>query len=334
MAMAVTDAAKIEDCHVCIRGNIHNRGPKAPRGFLQIIMPHAAPDGPLAIPARESGRRQLAGWLTSADNPLTARVMVNRIWHHVIGAGLVRTVDNFGSTGETPSHPELLDYLALRFMEEGWSVKKLIRAIMLSRLYQMESESGPHDAQARSVDPDNRLLWRMNRRRLDAEEIRDLMLVVGGNLDVTAGGSTLAKDNVRERDYTFADTRRSVYTPILRNRLHELFDVFDFADPNTCMGRRNVSTVATQALYLMNSPFVMDQARRSARRLLDMPLADEQFRVDHAYRLAAWAGCRALPGTQVSQLEFARRAAVAAKRNFEPGNDWCRRCSPASIFGM
>src|SRR5262249_31038326 len=122
MAMCVVDAARAEDCHVCIRGNTHNRGAKVPRGFLRA----AAVGKPLAIPAKESGRRQLAQWLSSADNPLTARVMVNRVWHHLFGAGLVRTVDNFGSTGEAPSHPELLDYLALRFVQEGWSVKKLI----------------------------------------------------------------------------------------------------------------------------------------------------------------------------------------------------------------
>src|SRR5262249_59299561 len=123
----------------------------------------------------ESGRRQLAQWLSSADNPLTARVMVNRVWHHLFGAGLVRTVDNFGSTGEAPSHPELLDYLALRFVQEGWSVKKLIREVILSRTYQLSSQVdswGSHRRLAEKVDPENRLLWRMNRRRLGAEAIR------------------------------------------------------------------------------------------------------------------------------------------------------------------
>jgi hypothetical protein len=168
----------------------------------------------------------------------------------------------------------------------GWSLKKLIREIMLSHVYQLGSEVGEADRAAATADPDNRLLWRMNRRRLDAEEIRDLMLVVAGNLDRTMGGSTLANSTVRERDWKFDDRRRGVYTPILRNRLHELFEVFDFADPNTCLGRRNVSTVATQALYLMNSPFVLDQARLAARRVLEAPLKDERSRVDFVYRLA------------------------------------------------
>ena len=212
--------------------------------------------------------------------------MANRIWYHLIGAGLVRTVDNFGHTGETPSHPELLDYLALSFRDtHGWSVKKLIREIMLSHAYQMRSEIGEDDKAAVAVDPDNRLLWHMNRRRLDAEEIRDLMLFAGGNLDRAMGGPTLAQTAIRERDYKFDDVRRSVYTPVLRNKLHELFEVFDFADPNTCLGRRNVSTVATQALYLMNSPFVMDQARLTARKVLDAPLKDDQARIDFSYRL-------------------------------------------------
>src|SRR5207249_10297364 len=134
------------------------------------------------------GRKELADWLVRPDNPLPARVMVNRIWHHLFGVGLVRSVDNFGATGETPSHPELLDHLATRFVEQGWSVKKLIREIMLSRAYQMGSEAAPADARrAAQVDPENRLLWHMSRRRLDAEALRDAMLHVSGTLDRSAG---------------------------------------------------------------------------------------------------------------------------------------------------
>ena len=281
MAMAVAEADKIEDCHVCIRGNFHNRGEKAPRGFLQVLSP---PELKSAIPAKESGRRQLAEWLASPRNPLTARVMVNRIWHHLFGAGLVRTVDNFGKTGEPPSHPELLDYLALRFIEEGWSVKKLIREIMLSRTYQMSSTASA--PMGRKLDPENRLLWHRNRCRLDAESLRDAMLAVSGSLDAAMAGPTIGKSTVIERDFKFTDTRRSVYTPIFRNKLLELFEVFDFADPNICMGRRNVSTVSTQALYLMNSSFVMDQASKAARALLAIPELSDSSRVDLAYRRA------------------------------------------------
>ncbi len=290
IAMAVSESEKVEDCHLCVRGNFHNRGPLVPRGFLQVMTaPGAtAPGGVLHIPARESGRRQLAAWLTSKDNPLTARVMANRIWHHLFGAGLVRTVDNFGATGEAPSHPELLDHLALRFVEQDWSVKKLIREIMLSRAWQMSSEPASPQVieRARKVDPENRLLWKANRRRLDAESIRDTILTVSGKLDRTAGGPSIRQGTAVERAYRFDDSRRSVYTPVFRNRLLELFEVFDFADPNVCNGRRNVSTVPTQALYLMNSPFVQEQARYAADRLLALPGLDDSRRLNRAYREA------------------------------------------------
>jgi hypothetical protein len=278
LAMTVEDAGKLADFCVCVRGNVHTPGETVKRGFLQV----ATIGTPPAIPAGESGRRQLAQWIASKDNPLTARVMANRVWHHLFGAGLVRTVDNFGSTGERPSHPELLDYLALRFVEQGWSVKKLIREIMLSRTYQLGSAANP---QAAAVDPDNRLVWRMNRRRLDAEAIRDTMLVVAGKLDRTLGGPTMKPGTKAERDYVFDDVRRSVYTPVFRNRLLELFEAFDFPDPNMVLGKRNVSTVSTQALFLMNSPFVMAQARAAVQKVLAWPGTDET-RLNTAYRSA------------------------------------------------
>jgi hypothetical protein len=279
VAMAVREADHIEDCAICIRGNIANRGAKVPRGFLQVASAGSSP----VLPARESGRRELAAWLASPDNPLTARVMVNRIWHHLFGAGLVRTVDNFGTAGERPSHPELLDYLALRFVQDGWSVKKMIRLLVLSRAYQMSSVGR---AGASAVDPENRLLSHMNRRRLDAECLHDAMLCVSGRLDRAVGGPTIKKGTTSEITYRFDDTRRGVYTPIFRNKLLELFEAFDFGDPNLVNGQRNVSTVATQALYLMNSPFVMEQAQHAAKALLAMPSLDEAGRVDRAYRLA------------------------------------------------
>jgi hypothetical protein len=276
MAMSVQDAEKIGDFHICIRGNVRGKGETVPRGVLQVATVGAPP----LISAGESGRRQLAQWIASRDNPLTARVMVNRIWHHLFGAGLVRTADNFGSTGELPSHPELLDYLAIRFVDEGWSVKKLIRAIMLSHAYRLNSEADPQLAVA---DPENRLLGRMNRRRLDAEAIRDTMLHVAGKLDRTVGGPTVKSGTKAERDYVFDDVRRSIYTPVFRNRLLELFEAFDFADPNLVLGKRNVSTVATQALYLMNSPFVLAQAHFAAQHAT----ADtDEACLDAAYRTA------------------------------------------------
>ena len=280
VAMAVKEAAKIGDINICIRGVTSNRGEIAPRGVLQVTIPA---DAKLAIPAKESGRRELAAWIASPRNPLTARVMVNRIWHHLFGAGIVHTVDEFGMTGELPSHPELLDYLALRFVQEGWSMKKLIREIVLSRTYQLASVE---QKEALAVDPENRLLWRHNRRRLDAEAIRDTILTVSGKLDRTAGGPTVKASVATEYGYIFDDSRRSVYTPVFRNRLLELFEAFDFADPNLVTGRRTTSTTVTQALYLMNSSWVLEQARFAAKANLAKPATEDGVRLDWAYDTA------------------------------------------------
>ena len=266
--MAVRDDDEIADTQIRVRGIEKQRGEKVPRGFLQVAMNTAPAD----LPEDESGRRQFADWIASADNPLTARVFVNRVWTWLFGAGIVRTVDNFGTTGEKPSHPELLDYLAARFVEEGWSVKKLIREIVLSRTWQ-QSVGKPSAA-----DPDNRLFAHANRRRLDAEQIRDAILHVSGQLKLDVGGPNIdgageidanstAAQNI-EYAYTFSDTRRSFYTPAFRNKRHELFEVFDFGDINQPIGQRHVSTVAPQALYLLNHPFVVEQARTAAERTL------------------------------------------------------------------
>jgi hypothetical protein len=301
VTMAVKESAKIEDCQIRIRGITHNRGERVPRGFLQVASTGPVPE----LPAHESGRRQLGEWLSSRDNPLTARVMVNRVWQHLFGAGLVRTPDLFGATGEPPSHPELLDHLALDFQQD-WSVKKLVRKIMLSRVYQLASAG---QVEALAVDPENRLLWRRNRRRLEAEAIRDAILTVSGRLDRSLGGPNVKKGTTSEYGYQFDDTRRSVYTPVFRNRLLELFEAFDFADPNLVMGRRNVSTVPTQALYLMNSPFVMEQAHHAARAALAVADRDDAGRMERAYRLALGR----LPSAGERQLALRFLAAAGDK---------------------
>jgi hypothetical protein len=276
-AMTVKEAEKIGDAFICIRGNFHNPGDVVPRGFLSV----ATSDSPPDLPDEQSGRRQLAEWLASKDNPLTARVMVNRVWHHLFGVGLVRTTDNFGSTGEMPSHPELLDHLALRFVEQGWSVKKLIRAIMLSRTYQIASTA---DAAGLKADPENRLLGRQNRRRLEVESIRDAILAASGQLELTIGGSTIKPGTTIEYGYKFDDARRSLYTPVFRNSLLEIYEVFDFADPNLVLGKRNTSTTAPQALFLMNNPFVMQQAEAAAKSVLSVPDLDDAARINLVYR--------------------------------------------------
>jgi hypothetical protein len=239
----------------------------------------------------QSGRLELANWLASPDNPLTARVIVNRIWSHLIGEGLVRTVDNFGHLGQRPSHPELLDRLAVDFVEDGWSMKKMIRRIALSRIYRASSR---YDENCFAADAENRLLWQAHRKRLPAESIRDAMLSISGQLDPAPGGSpveglgTLVTDNSANSSANFDydnNRRRSVYLPIVRNELPEILTVFDFANPDMVIGRRATTNVPAQALLLLNNPFARNAAEKTAERLLaDQALMDEQ-RIDLAYSL-------------------------------------------------
>jgi hypothetical protein len=284
LVLAVRDEDRPIDIRVHRRGSPHSLGERVPRGFLRVAAFGPAP----RIGANRSGRRELADWLANRTNPLTARVMVNRVWLHLFGEGLVRSPDNFGVRGDRPTHPELLDDLAVDFMEHGWSVKRLVHTIMLSRAYRMAVVSNPQAAQ---VDPANRLLWRANRRRLEVEAIRDCMLAVAGRLNRTMGGSSVAHlgeqavSNNNSGPGLALDrlTRRSVYLPVIRNELPTIFEVFDFADPDVTTGRRDATTVATQALYLMNSPFALAQARAAAERLLALP---EAARLTTLYRRA------------------------------------------------
>ena len=283
--MSVSEDSKPEDARVHIRGSIRNLGAPVPRGFIQAALKGPAP----VIPADQSGRLQLADWLTARDQPLTARVFVNRVWQWLFGTGLVRSSDNFGVTGEPPSHPQLLDDLAVRFMEEGWNLKRLVKELVMSRTYRMSSEGSAVES-----DPDNRLLARMNRKRLDAECLRDAMLAGAGTLDTPWGGPNIADAKAvdsndtgvqnLEYNHPFNDRRRSVYTAAFRNVRHPLFEVFDFADINQPVAQRTTSTIAPQALYLMNHPQVIELARTAAGRLpLDGP-RDAALR--EAWRLA------------------------------------------------
>lgn len=273
LAFAVEDAETPSHCRINIRGNAHMLGDEAPRGFVEI----ATLGQPPGI-GKGSGRLELAQWLSSAVNPLTPRVFVNRVWHGVFGAGIVRSLDNFGLRGETPTHPELLDYLAARFMEEGWSVKKLVRELVLPRTFRMAS--GPNPG-AQEADPENRLLWRMNRQRLSGEEIRDAMLAISGQLDEGRGGPSLGLElpgNLKAFEPTFIDeklrlsddvkNRRTVYLPVLRKSQMDSLDMlnlFGFPDANQLNSQRSSTNVPTQALYLMNSPFYHEQSRALAR---------------------------------------------------------------------
>ncbi|MBI2948274.1 MAG: DUF1553 domain-containing protein [Verrucomicrobia bacterium] len=282
-AMAVQEGS-IQNSRINIRGDYEKLGDEVPRGFLKVLV---RTNSKLASPIdpKSSGRLELANWIASPENPLTARVAVNRIWLHLFGRGLVETPDNFGLMGEKPTHPELLDYLARRFVAEGWSMKKMVRAIMLTSVYQMSSE---HSPKAYAKDPDNRYLWRMNRRRLEAEALRDAILSVSSALDLTRGGSILPTNNAPRNNPMLApepvaSNRRSVYLPVLRNNVNDVFQVFDFSDPHAVAGKRHITTTAPQALFMMNSEVMLEQSRRWAEALLARSASDDRQRVSGAY---------------------------------------------------
>jgi hypothetical protein len=249
--------------------------PPVPPLFPTIF---GAPAPTITPPADGSstGRRSaLARWLTSPEHPLTARVIVNRVWHFHFGRGLVATTNDFGHLGETPTHPELLDWLAYRFMADGWSIKKLHRLILTSHTYR-QAAAVPLSAVAMKKDPENRLLARMNTRRLDAEQIRDALLAITGKLDRSAGGASV----------DFKQPRRSVYLKVLRNTHEPLLEVFDLPESFVSAGRRNVTTTPTQALLLMNAPMVQQHAKALAERLTKEAGGRDPARIELAFRLA------------------------------------------------
>jgi hypothetical protein len=277
------------------KGDPKSLGEEAPRGFLTILGGQQAPKD-----HKGSGRELLANWIADAKNPLTARVMANRLWGYHFGAGIVQTSNDFGSRGRAPTHPELLDYLATRFIEGGWSVKKMHRMIMLSRIYQLASgEERARDvkdsrlfAANAAIDVSNDYLWRFNRRRLSAEEVRDSMLSTSGQLDRTMGGEhpfpaeTTWRFSQHVQFFAVYDTnRRSVYLMQQRLKKHPFFEVFDGADTNMPVGERPLSTTPLQALYLMNNPFVHEQADQFALRI-GMAYDTMPERADYAFRLA------------------------------------------------
>ena len=252
-AMALVDRDAPTRPYVFVRGNPGNRGPDVERGFPQV----AALGKPEPFPTKSSGRLELARAITSRDNPLTARVLVNRIWTWHFGAGLVRTPSDFGLRADPPTHPELLDWLATRFVADGWSIKKLHKVIMLSATYQQASDDRVECVKA---DPANTLLWKFNRQRLDFEQLRDSLLLASGKLDLTPGG--LPVDLTTQ---PFA-TRRTAYGFIDRQNLPPMFRTFDFASPDVSASQRFQTTVPQQALFLMNAPFVLQQAQALAAR--------------------------------------------------------------------
>nr|MDQ3331526.1 PSD1 and planctomycete cytochrome C domain-containing protein [Planctomycetota bacterium] len=302
-AMGVSEGT-VEDVAVHLRGSHLKLGDVVPRRMPEVFTTLPAP----AFPANQSGRGELAKWLTHDDHPLTGRVIVNRIWRWHFGDGITRTPDNFGLLGEQPTHPELLDWLARRFVEEGGSIKWLHRTILLSSTYRQSDRPSPRSAE---LDPDNRLLSRMPLRRLDAEEVRDALLAVSRRLDRTMGGSLLAMKN---RDYFFDHTskdattymtlRRAVYLPVVRNHVYDVLGLLDFPDPAVSSGDRSVTTTAPQALLMMNSEFVADAAAALAERLAE-PGSDDASRVRRLYRIAF--GRDATSDEVAAGLEFLSR---------------------------
>jgi len=324
-AMAVRDFEKPEDCRVHIRGEIGKLGDAVPRGFVSAVDVR----GEYEIDSAASGRLELAEWLTDPSNPLTARVAVNRVWAWLFGRGIVPTVDNCGRQGEPPSHPELLDYLAVRFVEEGWSIKRLIREIVLSRTYQLASD---YDADNYAVDPDGATYWRMRPQRLDVESMRDAILAASGELDlarperspVAEVGEGEVGRGIDTRPLEAPSVHRSVYLPIVRGLMPEILKVFDFAEPSIVVGQRNATNVPAQALYMMNSPFIMTQSEHLARRLLDREDLDDAGRVELAYKLCF--GRSADDAARHAGLEFVERCGEQLKTK-EPDDEARRRAA-------
>ena len=297
MAYAAQDEDTVGDCRMNIRGNAHQLGDVTPRTFVKAAM-----FGTATPALRGSGRLELARWLTDGRNPLTPRVYVNRVWQKLFGRGLVASADNFGLRGDAPSHPELLDALAARFLQQGWSTKKLVRELVLTRAYRMSSAP---QTKAVDADPENRLVWRMNRRRLEAEALRDAVLAITGQYDPTRGGPTLPTDSLD----TFAPDlgkvnpsrmisggplperlrrRRTVYLPVYRQAQMDDLDVlnlFDFANNSQTNATRRESVVPTQALYLMNAVWLREQSQALARKLVSGEAMLDRERAGHLVEL-------------------------------------------------
>jgi hypothetical protein len=328
-AYAVTEGKPV-NARIMVRGEPATLGPEVPRGFPTILGGQKLPPE-----ATGSGRLELAEWVTDPKNPLTARVMVNRIWAWHFGQGIVATPDDFGTRGAAPSHPELLDYLASRFMEGGWRVKKMHRLIMLSRAYQAASG---YDAKNAAKDPKNAYLWKFNRRRLDAEEIRDSLLAVSGNLDPAPGGEHPFPPEMQWKytqhqpfmgaESAFANNKRGVYLMQQRIRRQPFLDLFDGADPNAVTGVRPLTTTALQALYTMNDAFFHEQADALAVRV-GMAYSTDPERLHYACKLLYG---RAAAPDEVREARQFLKAARAALEGTDVPEDKKNRESWASLM--
>ena len=314
LAMAVAEASP-RNLELRVRGEPDLKGEPVPRAIPVALRAAGNPK----IGDGTSGRLELAQWLTSSRNPLTARVMVNRVWSHLFGRGLVETVDNFGISGAIPEHPELLDHLASDFMKQDWSVKQLIRRIVLSRVYRLRSD---HTAEQLGKDESNLHFARANLRRLEAEVVRDALLAVSGQLDrgrpegapfdptFTGDLSRSGRGN-EEVQKAFGRPIRSVYLPVFRSELPGMFTIFDFAEPDQVNGLRDVTTVPPQALFMLNNSFVIDSSGRIAEELLKGGAGDPAVLVRQVWRRIY---CRAPSAEEASAAVSFLKASPADPR--------------------
>jgi cytochrome c553 len=315
----------ITDTSVRIRGVEERHGPVVPRGYLSLINLKDAP----SIPADHSGRLELAQWITDPENPLTARVYANRVWQHLFGVGIVNTVDNFGSMGDHPSNPQLLDHLAQDFIRNGWSTKKLVREIVLTRAYQLGTEI---PAGYKEIDPADRLIWRHAPRRLETEEIRDSILSASGQLDLNHpnGSPSMALRMIEVRDdgpavksiLDAADRSRyrSIYLPQLRGEVPRPLAAFDPVSQTLVTGQREETTVPTQALFMLNSPFIREQSLSFASTLLATGRASDADRIRTAYERVLSRDPSA-QDVDAANAFLSRYAAAWSKAHPQPSKD-------------
>lgn len=325
-AMGVTEA-RVSDVPIHIRGSHLKLGDVVPRRVPTLMKGPETPE----FSQSQSGRLELARWLTDPRHPLTARVLANRVWRWHFGRGLVASTDNFGTLGDRPTHPELLDWLAHRIVEDNWSIKALHRRLVLSNTYRQSTEVSPATLTA---DLDNRLWSRFNVRRLSAEEVRDSLLATGGLLDRTAGGPVLTVPN---RGYLFDHTskdltkydslRRAIYLPVIRNNVYDFFQLLDYPDPAVANGDRSSTTIAPQALMMLNSDLVMDAAAGLAKRLVEGGDRDDAAKLERAYQLAY--GRSPTPSETQQQLAFleaARRTVSETAGSEQAVDPWSILC--------
>jgi hypothetical protein len=282
--MGVADREVARSIPIHVRGSHLTLGKDCERGFPAVMRPETSST---IFPSRQSGRLELAKWMSSSDHPLTARVYVNRIWRWHFGQGIVTSTDNFGLLGAKPTHPELLDWLTRRFIEDGWSTKEMHRLLMNSATYKQSSNAVANQG---NIDPENHLLSHFNLRRLEAEEIRDSLLFTSGRLDRTRGGKTIA---LRNREFVFNHTsrdrtnyqneKRTIYLPVIRNNVYDLMDLFDYPDPTVPSSDRATTTIAPQALLMLNSELVFESSKRLALQLLSEELSDNSARIKRAF---------------------------------------------------